>query len=99
MGKEQWLLLTGAWKLEKVKAASSPCRGCPDWVSRGQGAEVDSALPFCASFRARGPVQLLPEEELPGSPVLFLCNPHHGRFGPVHDRWDDGEPSSKGMLY
>lgn len=30
-----------------MTAASSPCRDCPDWVSRGQGAEVDSALPFC----------------------------------------------------
>lgn len=68
-------------------------------MNRGQGAEVDSALLFCASFRAGGPVQLLPEEELPGSPVLFLRHPHHGSSGPVHDRRDDGEPSSEGTLY
>lgn len=50
------------------------------------------------SSSAWGPVQLLPTEELQRSPVFLLRHPHHSCPGPVHDRWDEGEPALGGYL-
>lgn len=60
---------------------------------RGAGAEAETPPCPRVSSSARGPVQLLPDEELQRSPEFLLCHPHHSCPGPVHDRRVDGEPA------